>query len=194
MKYRHHTGVRLSLVSGHATFVGPDWRALHERYHHEALAKGCECDQQTIRTRELAQPITGPNAITPLNEAALIRAGFERMLARNGEDDFTFDGIPNLEVLGAECGFNIDRQTALEVWNLMVDEATALQAELQNSEVTDQAADVAPDLQVAKTAPEAETPPVEAEVKKSAHAPTNDKPAASPPAGRGRGSNRGQIE
>lgn len=134
MKYRHHTGVRLSLISGHATFVGPNWRALHERYHHEALSKGCECDQSTIRTRELAPPVTGPNAVTPLNEAELIRAGFERMLARNGEDDFTFDGIPNLEVLAVECGFNIDRQTALQVWNQMVDEAVALQAEAEQAD------------------------------------------------------------
>ena len=93
MKFRHNIGVRLSLTSGHVTLVGPDWRSLHERFHTEALSKGCECDQGTIRTRTLAQPIAGPNAVTPLNEPAAIRAALIRMLERNGEDDFNNDGL-----------------------------------------------------------------------------------------------------
>lgn len=141
MKFRHNLGVRLSLVSGHVTFVGPDWRPLHERFHTEALSKGCECDQSTIRTRTLQPAVAGANAVTPLNEHVAIRAALIRMLQRNGVDDFNHDNMPNLEVLAAECGFRIDKGMALAVWHELEQEAREEQEQQEQQEQQDSAAD-----------------------------------------------------
>jgi len=126
MKFRHHTGVRLALTSGLVTLVGPDWRPLREEFHREALAKGCECDQSTIRTQELKPPAGGSTeAVTPLDERTKIRAALIRMVERNGEDDFTASGTPNLNTLSKEAGFRVDRTVGLEVWHELEREAQA---------------------------------------------------------------------
>ena len=161
MKFRHNIGVRLSLTSGHVTFVGPDWRSLHERFHTEALSKGCECDQGTIRTRTLAQPIAGPNAVTPLNEPAAIRAALIRMLERNGEDDFNNDGLPSLKALAAECGFRVEKGAALAVWHELEEEARVAQ-EPAGQELSGEEQEPEPDAgkgESAQQSPESNAPP-----------------------------------
>lgn len=160
MKFRHNLGVRLSLVSGHVTFVGPDWRPLHERFHTEALSKGCECDQSTIRTRTLQKAVAGENAVTPLNEPVAIREALIRMLQRNGVEDFNHDNMPNLEVLAAECGFRIDKGTALAVWHELEQEAREEQQELEQQDASADAGS----FEEPGAAADAEVPPASAEV------------------------------
>lgn len=123
MKFRHPDGVRLALSSGHVTLVGPDWQPLQEMFHQEALTKGCECDQTTIRTRTLEPAVAGPNAVTPLDERAKIRKALILMVERNGEGDFTGSGAPNINIVSKECGFRADKGLVLEEWNSMVEEA-----------------------------------------------------------------------
>lgn len=125
MKFRHPEGVRLAMTSGQITIVGPKWRELREEFHREALAKGCECDQKTIRTNAAKKQKKSDEGVTHLNEADKIRTGLIAMVTRNDEDDFTAAGVPNMDVLAKEVGFNVDRNEALEVWHQLEAEARA---------------------------------------------------------------------
>lgn len=123
MKFRHPNTVRLALTTGHVTIVGPQWRDLHTMFHREALAKGCECDQRTIRTSTEAPPTASDAAVKDLDEAVAIREALIRMVERNDEDDFTAAGAPNLKALAKETGFKVDKTQALEVWHQLEAEA-----------------------------------------------------------------------
>lgn len=125
MKFRHPTGTRIASTNGQVVLVGPDWRPLHVDLHREALAKGCECDQRTIRTSDPVAPTGSESAVNPLNEEALIRKALIVMVQRNEEDDFTGSGTPNLNTLTKEVGFKVDKQTALAVWHQLEEEAKA---------------------------------------------------------------------
>lgn len=125
MKFRHPTGVRIALTTGYVALVGPKWRELHVDAHREALAKGCECDQTTIRTQTPAPPVGGEGAVVPLEEKAAIRAALIAMITRNGEEDFTKAGTPMLKTLAKEVGFEVEKETALAVWHELEAEAQA---------------------------------------------------------------------
>lgn len=142
MLFRHPAGVRLALTSGHVEIVGPEWQDLHEMFHREALAAGCECDQNTIRTTTLQAPTASDAAVTPLDEAAGIRAALIRMVERNDDDDFTAAGTPNLKVLAKETGFKVNKTQALAVWHVLEEEAKAGEGDpAANSGETDPDAD-----------------------------------------------------
>ncbi len=126
MKFRHPTGVRLASTAGHVTTIGPEWRELRADMHREALAHGCECDQNTIRTRPAEPAKASEQAVVPLDETAAIRAALIAMVERNGEDDFTDAGNPNLKTLSRQAGFKVEKQAALAVWHQL--EAEAAQA------------------------------------------------------------------
>lgn len=128
MKFRHSDGVRVALISGHVTSIGPDWRELDPIFHREALAKGCECDQSSIRTQDLS-PQAGEGAVVNFDEAGAIRVALIRMIERNGNGDFTGSGAPNLKVLAKEAGFKIDKEIAMRVWHELEEEAQSASAE-----------------------------------------------------------------
>lgn len=123
MRFRHPHGVRLALTSGHVTIVGPEWRPLRPEFHREAMAKGCECDQSTVRTQPQQPPKASDQAVVPLAEADQIRKVLIVMVDRNAEDDFTTAGTPNLTTLAKELGFRPEKETALAVWHQLVEEA-----------------------------------------------------------------------
>ena len=126
MKFRHETGVRLALTTGHVTFVGPEWKELDPRYREEAMKAGCEIDLQTIpdlRTDETPPPPT--RTLQNGDTVSILRAALIRMIERNADGDFTTQGLPNLNTLRKEAGIEIDRELAIETFN-------ALQAEAEN--------------------------------------------------------------
>ncbi len=129
MQFCHPLGVRLALLSGHATFVGKEWQELDPIFHQAALEKGCHCDQQVIGERPQHRPSTGANATKQLDEPAAIRTAIIKMLERkdtpDGEGDFTAADNPNTNVVASLCGFKPSKDQVLEVWH-------ALQKEVAN--------------------------------------------------------------
>jgi hypothetical protein len=119
MKFRHPRGVKLALLSGHSTFVGSEWRTLDERYHQAALSAGCHCDQTHIGERAAVKPKASPQAVKQFDEDTALREALIRMVERSGPDDFTNAGMPNLNTLRKEAGFEFDKGKAYEVFNAL---------------------------------------------------------------------------
>lgn len=125
MKFRHHAGVRLALLSGHIAVVGKEWRPLHARFHQEALSKGCQCDQTIIPDRPEINVQSSSDAVSPLDEKVAIRKAIITMAGRKEEGDFTSAGNPNLNALAKLTGFRVDKESMSEVWKELQDEAKA---------------------------------------------------------------------
>lgn len=129
MQFRHPDGVRLALTTGHVTHVGPEWTPLHEMFHAEALAKGCECDQRTIRTRHAVVPRASDAAVRPLDESEAIRAALMTLAQRQHPGDLTAEGMPDLKVVASLCGFRAKKETVHGIWYEIVDEGLAADAD-----------------------------------------------------------------
>lgn len=123
MKFRHHAGVRLALLSGHTAVIGTEWRPLHPRFHQEALSKGCQCDQTVIPDRPEVNVQSSPAAVTVLDEKVAIRKAIITMAGRKEEGDFTSAGNPNLNALAKLTGFRVDKESMVEVWRELQEEA-----------------------------------------------------------------------
>jgi len=67
MRFKHHSGIRLALTSGHVTQIGTQWQALLPVFHAEALARGCQCErrpppevaEERASHGPVVEPITG---------------------------------------------------------------------------------------------------------------------------------------
>jgi len=121
MQFRHPDGVRLALTTGHVTHVGPEWTPLHHMFHAEALAKGCECDQRTIRTRHAVVPRASDAAVRPLDESEAIREALVTLSRRQQPGDLTADGMPDLKVVASLCGFRAKKEVVHAIWYDLVD-------------------------------------------------------------------------
>ena len=120
MLYRHKKGVRLALLSGHATRVGPEWKPLHDRYHQAALAAGCEVDQTIIPAIEAVPVPASPEAVTLTDDASVIRRTLEKMLERSEEGDFTANtGLPNIKVLEKLAGIQVNKGEVYAIFRAM---------------------------------------------------------------------------
>ncbi|MEI2453854.1 hypothetical protein [Lysobacter firmicutimachus] len=120
MQFRHPDGARLALTTGHVTHVGPDWAPLHPLFHAEALAQGCECDQRTIRTRQVVVPRASDSAVKALDESELIRGALMTLAQRQHPGDLTGDGMPDLKVVASLCGFRAKKETVHAIWHDLV--------------------------------------------------------------------------
>ncbi|MGO1000756.1 hypothetical protein [Lysobacter sp. CA196] len=125
MQFRHPDGARLALTTGHVTFVGPEWTPLPPLFHAEALAAGCECDQRTIRTRAAIVPRASDAAVRPLDEPHLIREALITLAQRQQPGDLTGDGMPDLKVVAALCGFRAKKEVVYAIWHDLVDASLA---------------------------------------------------------------------
>ncbi len=123
MKFRHPQGIRLALLSGHVTNIGPDWVDLDQRFHQAAFAAGCHCDQGVIGDRPNVPDTRNDAASTDIDEPAKIRQAIITMLERSEEGDFTAAGNPHLNVVSGLCGFRADKETTLRVWHELQAEA-----------------------------------------------------------------------
>jgi len=114
MKFKHHSGIRLALTSGHITCVGTDWQTLLPLFHAEALARGCHCERPLAPSK--TQIISASTqAVTPLDEASAIAAGMSTLLKQGHNQGLTADGLPDMDVLSAQVGFTVEKDQALAV-------------------------------------------------------------------------------
>lgn len=126
MQYRHPTGARLALTSGHVTRVGPEWKELDPMFHAAALNERCEVDQSIIPAHVDVTPAPSPQAVVNVDEVSVIRKALIHMLERNSEaDDFTNAGLPNLKVLRRVAGIEVDKGLAYHIFNELKAEASA---------------------------------------------------------------------
>jgi len=73
MRFKHHSGLRLALTSGHVTQVGTQWQDLLPVFHAEALARGCLCERRppaapaegVLDNRPVIEPVTGSAQAKP---------------------------------------------------------------------------------------------------------------------------------
>lgn len=117
MKFRHSTGVTLSLLSGHCAQVGAEWRELPDLFYQEALVRGCEVDKTVIEARNEIDPGASSDAGKTFDEAKLIREALELMKERGEAGDFTGSGNPNLNVLQSLVGFKATKDMVYPIWH-----------------------------------------------------------------------------
>lgn len=118
-KFRAPAGtdpIRVVLLTGHTTIVGHDWQDLDPRFHREALRLGA----QTETAENIAKGLDAP---TDQTEEEIVRAAIITMLDRNGEDDFTSSGYPDLRVLRGLAGINASKELVYAVFDKLKAEA-----------------------------------------------------------------------
>jgi len=72
MRFKHPSGIRLALTSGHVTVVGTQWQTLSPLFHAEALARGCQSERRP--PAEPAEAITrNPPSVEPITGSALAK-------------------------------------------------------------------------------------------------------------------------
>lgn len=123
MKFRHATGVRLALTSGHITEVGPDWVELDQRFHQEALSLGCEVDKTVITSRKEVKIEGSENAPKLLDEDLIIKETLILMRGRNKKGDFTGSGMPNVVTVSSLAGIRTNKEQVYAMWRLVEQES-----------------------------------------------------------------------
>lgn len=110
MKFRSVTGkdVQIGLTSGHTAIVTPQGVELEQRFHREAIARGCLPGDMPEPTQE---------APSQFNRKQVITDAINAMLAGSEPDDFTKHGKPDLRKLNAKVGFNVERSEADALWD-----------------------------------------------------------------------------
>ena len=108
--------IRVALLTGHTTIIGHEWQDLEARYHREALRLGAQTTSAENPEIQLPPPVDE-------SEAQAVRAAIVTMLDRNGEDDFTASGYPDLRVLRGLAGFNASKELAYSVFEKLKAEA-----------------------------------------------------------------------
>lgn len=123
MYFRSHTGqpIRLALLSGHVTIVGPEWRELSQIFHQAAFQAGCERSDQPPPPAQLKRD----DGRSMGDHDAAYRAALVTMLSRNEEGDFTRDSLPNTNTVSGLCGFSARKEDVLRVFREMKEEAQA---------------------------------------------------------------------
>ena len=127
MQYRHPSGARLALTSGHVTRVGPEWKELDPMFHAAALIARCEVNQGVIPAiADVPPPAPSPQAVVNVDEETVIRKALIHMLERNSEaDDFTNAGLPNLKVVRRVAGTEVDKGQVYRIFEELKAEAAA---------------------------------------------------------------------
>lgn len=130
MRYRHPNGARLALTTGHVAKVGPEWKALDPMFHAAALTARCEVDQGVIPAiADVPPPAPSPQAVAPVDSASVIRRTLEKMIERNGKDDFTGTNLPNIKTLEKMAGIQVNKGEVYAIYRDMQAEAAAPDAE-----------------------------------------------------------------
>lgn len=127
MQYRHPTGARLALTSGHVTRVGPEWKELDPMFHAAALIARCEVNQGVVPAiSDAPPPPPSASAVVNTDEESVIRRALILMLERNSEaDDFTNAGLPNLKVVRRVAGTEVDKGQVYRIFEALKAEAAA---------------------------------------------------------------------
>lgn len=127
MRYRHPSGARLALTSGHVTCVGPEWKELDSMFHAAALNARCEVDQSVIPAiADASLPSPSPQAVVSTDEFTVIRRALETMIERDEPDDFTPNTqLPSIKVLEKLTGTQVSKSEVYRIYREMKAEAEA---------------------------------------------------------------------
>lgn len=125
MRYRHPTGVRLALLSGHVAHVGPDWIELHARFHQSAVREQCEVEQNFIPAVPDVVPEASPQAVVNVDADSVIRRALTIMIERDEAGDFTGTGQPSIKVVEKLGGIQVDKGKVYSIFRAMKAEAEA---------------------------------------------------------------------
>ena len=129
MQFRSPSGepIKVSNVFGHSAVVAGEWKTLPDILHRDAMAAGCECDQNRVATAAPKAESAPDAPKRPANEAEVIREAIELMLARKDDpdfrSDFTADQTPNAKIVAKLCGMNVSKEAVMNVFVAMQNEA-----------------------------------------------------------------------
>jgi hypothetical protein len=109
--------VRLASIDGHVTFVTPEWKELHPRFHSQAYSMGCISDDMV---RNTALEGMDTSVVNTLNNVALqkneVETAIKRLVADNNLDAFDSKGKPKSTILTEMVGFRVTNPVRDEVW------------------------------------------------------------------------------
>lgn len=129
MQFRSPNGnpIVVSNIFGHSAVVASEWVNLPDTLHRDAMAAGCECDQNRVATAAPKAESAPDAPKRPGNEAEVIREAIELMLARRDDpdfrSDFTADQTPNAKVVAKLCGMSVSKEAVMNVFVAMQNEA-----------------------------------------------------------------------
>jgi hypothetical protein len=122
IKFRSPTDkpLHVAITSGHAATIGPQWRELPKILHKAAIAEGAITSNMTQEAIDAA--VEGASGA--LDQDVAVKNALVAMLEEQDEpDNFTDNGIPNIDVLSTRCGFNVERAQMLRVWKTLQEES-----------------------------------------------------------------------
>lgn len=103
--------IHIASTTGHADWVGLEFKELHPLLHVKALQLGCITDNMSQASIDANKPV----------ESHRIEGYEERLnqvllqLKETGED-LTSNGMPDLRKLGKRLGFGVDRDDVMNMW------------------------------------------------------------------------------
>lgn len=109
--------VRVVLMSGHATWVGPEFAPLHERFHSAAYSAGC-VSEDMVRNKAMSS-IPTKKAEEIVNKASLdekILKAIDELVKENNTEAFSKSGIPDARILSTMVGERVTSHKRDELW------------------------------------------------------------------------------
>lgn len=103
--------IQLALTSGHTTVVEPNGTELDERFHAEAVARGCVPESAVQNLVQRAQ-------VSTFNRQEHIVKVLKDMARGDDPNAFTSNGMPNKLTLDKLLGFTSDRNEIEEAWEI----------------------------------------------------------------------------
>lgn len=125
MKFRSRSDeqvIRLASTSGHIVLVGKEFVEVPEHMESQAYAEGCvsEALYKSIRADmekdAAAQAALVGGALTAEQKHQAIKAAIGAMLDGKDEGSFTTAGLPNMNVLAKQCGFQLTKDEMEAAW------------------------------------------------------------------------------
>lgn len=115
MKFKSPTEkpVYVASTTSVCAWVGPEYRELPACLHREALAKGCITDNMDAASIS-EQGQSEPGRINAPEER--LRDVLVELSVRGGAEDFTRDGLPDMRKLTKKCGFGVNREDMVRIW------------------------------------------------------------------------------
>lgn len=112
MKFRSpgEKPVYVCLLSGHAAWIGPEWRELPLPLHAEAIAKGCITDNMDKAVQEAREAAAVPQPSVLERLVEVVRA----MMANPQQGDFTQDDLPNMKRVQSKVDFRFSKDDLMQ--------------------------------------------------------------------------------
>ena len=128
MKFRSRTAgkvQRLASITGHIILIGDDFVEVPEHMEADAYAQGCVSEALYNSIKSEMEQTTAQQALASNSDDRLtiIKTAIHSMMDSSEEGLFTAQGLPNLKILSARCGFTVSREEVLPVWEEIASES-----------------------------------------------------------------------